>query len=82
MPRVSATASLGMKISLGHKKDFTQYDNASPHHSFTIERDLEGEYTDEQLGEKAAELHGIARKLVEAKINADIKELKKEVGNV
>lgn len=73
--RVAATASLGMKVSLGHKKGFGTYDNASPHHSITIERSFEADLTDEQLVAKADECHQLARKLVEKKINDDLKEL-------
>lgn len=76
MARVAATASLGMKIGLGGKQGFTQYDSASPHHSITIERNLPEELTDEQLVERADELHKLGRKLVEKKINEDIKEVK------
>lgn len=74
MARVSATSSLGVKVSLGNKKGFSQYDNASPHHSITIERSLPDELTNDELVEKAEELHGLARKLVEKKVNEDIKE--------
>lgn len=77
MARVSATASLGMKVSLGHKKAFTQYDNASPHHSFTIERAVADDLDDELLAAKAAECHDIARKLVEKKLNEDLSEIQK-----
>lgn len=75
MATVSATASLGMKISLKNKPGFTTYDNASPHHSISIERSVDDSLSDEQLVEKAAELHTMARKLVEKKINEDIREL-------
>lgn len=79
MARVSATASLGMKLSLGTKKKlgFTTYDSTSPHHSITIERNVTDELTDEELVERAEELHKMARKLVEQKINQDIKEARK-----
>lgn len=77
MARVSGTASLGMKISLGHKKGYDKYDNASPHHSITIEREVSNDLSDEELAEKADELNSICRKLVEKKINADIKDLNK-----
>lgn len=79
MARVSATASLGMKLSLGAKKGlgFTQYDSTSPHHSISIERELPESLSDQELSDKAEELHTIARKLVEKKINVDIREAKK-----
>jgi hypothetical protein len=78
MARVSATASLGMKLSLGTKKKlgFSEYDNTNPHHSITIERHVDDQLTDEQLVERAEELHTLARKLVEKKVNLDIKEAK------
>lgn len=76
MARVAATASLGMKISLEGKQGFTRYDNASPHHSITIERNLSDDLTDEELVEKVDGLHKLARQLVEKKINDDIKEIR------
>lgn len=76
MARVSATASLGMKLGLGHKPGHTTYDNASPHHSFTVEREYDESLTDEELAEKASGLHKLARKLVEDRIQADIKEIR------
>lgn len=76
MARASATASLGMKISLEGKPGFGRYDNASPHHSITIDREFDNDLSDEELLEKAEELHTLARKLVEKKINEDVKELK------
>lgn len=77
MARVAATASLGMKVSLGNKKGFSAYDNASPHHSITIERSVSDELSDEELVSLADRLHAQARKLVEKKINDDIKDLQK-----
>lgn len=77
MARVAGTASLGMKVSLGHKKAFTQYDSASPHHSITIERTVDDSLTDDELAEKASELNVMARKLVEKKINDDLKDIQK-----
>lgn len=78
MARVSGTASLGMKMSLKHKKGYDKYDNASPHYSITIEREgLSDDLSDEELGEKAAELATMARQRVEKKISAEIKELNK-----
>lgn len=78
MAKVSGTASLGMKIGLGHKKGFSTYDNASPFHAITIERELDESLTDEELVEKADELNKLARKLVEKKINDDIKDIQKQ----
>lgn len=75
MSKVSATASLGIKKGLGHKKGFNQYDNASPHHSITIERQYDDNLTDEELVEKADQLHAKARALVEKKIQADMKDI-------
>lgn len=80
MSRVSSTASLGMKVSLGIKKGYSQYDNASPHHSITIEKTVDDSFTDEQLVAEAEKLHGLARKLVEAKINDDLKDLRSTNG--
>lgn len=72
--KVSATASLGFKKSLGHKTGFTQYDNTSPNHSITFSRDIEGDLTDEQLVEEAEHLHQLARDLVESRVQKDLKE--------
>lgn len=77
MARVAATASLGLKVGLGHKKAFTQYDSASPHHSVTIERQVDDSLSDEQLAEKAEELNKLARELVEKKVNKDLVEIQK-----
>jgi hypothetical protein len=65
-----------MKVSLGSKKGYNQYDNASPHHSITIEKNVDDELSDEELVAEADKLHLLARKLVETKISADLKELK------
>lgn len=75
MAKISATASLGMKVSLANKAGFGQYDNASPHHSITIEREVADDLRDIDLVDKAEELHKLARALVEKKINTDLKEL-------
>lgn len=77
MARISGTASLGMKVSVAHKKAFEKFDNASPHHSITIERTVDESLSDEELAEKASELNDIARKIVERKINVDLKDLQK-----
>ncbi len=75
MARVSSTASLGLKLGLGHKKGYTQYDSASPHHSVTIEREVDETLTNDELVEKADEINDLARKLVEKKMNKDAKEI-------
>lgn len=77
MAKVSATSSLGLKVSLSHKKGFGTYDNASPHHSISIEREVSDDLTDEELVEKASELNAKCRKLVEDKMGRDLKELRK-----
>lgn len=78
MTKVSATASLGMKVSLGGKKGFSNYDNASPHHSISIERTVSDDLSDAEMVQKAEECHKLARALVEKKINEDLKELRDE----
>lgn len=76
MAKISGTASLGIKKSLGHKKGWTQYDNSSPHYSMTIEREgLSDDLTNEELLEKAAELQDLCQKQVEKKISDDLKEI-------
>lgn len=78
MARVSGTASLGVRRSLGHKKGWGSHDGASPHYSMTIERDdLSNDLTDEQLSEKAEELTKIAQKRVEKLIADDLTDLNK-----
>lgn len=76
MARASATASLGLRIGLGGKKGFHSHDAASPHHSFTLERELSEELSDEELAQKAQELHAICEKMVEAEMNAEVKKIK------
>lgn len=75
--KVSGTASLGIKKSLGHKKGFTQYDNVSPQFSMTIQREVSGDLTDEQLLEKAEELTDLCRERIEKKISDELKEANK-----
>lgn len=74
--RVSGTASLGMKISLGNKKGFTQYDHAAPHYSITFERTYEDSLSDDELVLQGDHLSKLARTLVEKKINEDVKAAK------
>lgn len=76
MSRVSSTASLGMKVSLRHKQGFDYSDTASPHHSITIERNVADNLSDEELVAEADKCHKLARKLVEKKINEDLKDLR------
>lgn len=66
MSEVSGTASLGMKIGM-----------FSPHHSITIKRTVADDLTDEELVAKADQVHELARKLVEKKINQDVQDHKK-----
>lgn len=75
MARVSATASLGIRRTLGHKKGWGSHDAASPHHSFTIEREFSEELTDEELETKALGLNAICEKMVQNKINDEIKRI-------
>ena len=77
MAKVSATSSLGMKVSIAHKKAFEKYDNASPHHSVTLERNVDESLTDEEMIEIADRLHKTAQDMVEKKINEDLKEIQK-----
>lgn len=77
MAKVTGSASLGMKLGLGHKKSHDKYDNANPHHSVTIERTYPDDLTDEQLIEKAESLHKLCRNLVEKKMQSDIKDAQK-----
>lgn len=78
MAKVRAEAALSMRIGLAHKKGFGSHDGATPHHSVSIEREnLSDDLTDEELAEKAEALHGICRRIVEKKINADREDLQK-----
>lgn len=77
MARVSATASLGIKVSLQAVKQFDKFDNTSPHHSITIERQVSDDLTDQQLVDKAKQLHKLAEGIVKDKINEELKILGK-----
>lgn len=77
MARVAATASLGVKKSVEHKKEWGKYDSMSPHHSITLELTLPDDSTDEQLVERAENLHTQARALVEKKIARDLKDMQR-----
>ena len=77
MTRVAATASLGFKKNIEHKKEWGKYDNMSPHHSITLERTLDDDVSDEEMLNTADFLHSEARKLVEKKIARDIADLQK-----
>lgn len=76
MARASATASLGLRIGLAGKKGFASHDAASPHHSFTLERELSESLTDEELAERAKELHTICEKMVTQQMNDEIEKIK------
>lgn len=75
MARVAATASLGIRRGLNGKKGWGSHDAASPHHSFTIEREFPESLTDEELTEKLEELHKIAEKKVQDKMAQEIKRI-------
>lgn len=77
MARVSATASLGLKLNLAAKREWGNYDNVTPHHSLTIERTYPDELTEEELVEKGQALHAKCRKFVETKAAQDMKDAKK-----
>lgn len=77
MARVSATASLSARVGTGHKKDWGSHDGVTPNHSITLERgNLSDELSDEDLADKAKELHTLARGIVEKLINEDIRDLR------
>lgn len=69
MPVIRVTASLNTKL-----KFFSEYENINPHASITIEREVDG--TDEELLAYADQLYDKARKVVEKKIEADIRSAK------
>lgn len=82
MATVKVTASLGTKM-----KFFSEYENISPHASITIEREVDPGMTTAEMIEKFAaddaeivqyadQLYDKARKVVEKKIEADIKSAK------
>lgn len=75
MAKVSAAASLGIKINLEHKKAFNRGDYANPFYSMSIEREVDSTLTDEELADKAEELAQICRERVERRINKDIQDL-------
>lgn len=76
MAKVSATASVGIRVGLGGKKGFTSYDSISPHHSFSIERELSESLSDEELAEKQEELYRICEAKVTTKMNAELRKIK------
>lgn len=71
MPTVKVTASLNTKL-----KFFSDFENINPHASITIEREIEG--TDEELLEYADKTYDKIRKVVQKKIESDIKSAKGE----
>lgn len=75
MAKVSGSASLTIRIGLGHKKQFTQYDHASPFYAMTIEKEVDDTYSDEALADMSERLSEICRERVEKKIQNDVKDL-------
>lgn len=76
MARVSATASLGVRKGLGGKVGWGSHDAASPHHSLTIEREVDNDLSDDQLVEKALEMHGKVEKAVSSIMNTEMQRIK------
>lgn len=75
MAKVSATASMGIRIGTGHKKGFMSHDAVSPHHSITIEREVP-EGTDEELTQRAMKLHAQAEARVNALIADELRKVR------
>jgi ASC-1-like (ASCH) protein len=71
MAVIKVTASLNTKL-----KFFSEFENINPHASITIEEEVPDSWTDEQRLERASELYDKARKVVEKKIESDIKSAK------
>lgn len=74
---VTAAASLSMRIGVGHKKGFGSHDGITPYHEVRIKRTVSDDLTDEEMVEKAEEIHKLCRKLVEKKIADDRADLQK-----
>lgn len=77
MAKVGAGAQIAMRIGLAHKKGFGSHDGATPHHQFYFERDLPETVSDDQMVETAENLHTLARRLAEKKINEDKTDLQR-----
>lgn len=75
MAKVSGTASLTIKVGLGHKKQFTQYDSASPFYSMTLEKEVPEGLSEETMADISERLTEICRERVEKKIQNDLKDL-------
>ena len=71
MAILKVTSSLNTKL-----KFFSQYENIKPHCSITIEEDVSDSLSDEDRLERASLLYDKIRKVVEAKIESDIKSAK------
>lgn len=71
MAKVSVTAALNTKL-----KYFSDFENINPHCSITIERDVDNEWSDQKILDYGNELYDKIRKVVEAKIESDIKSAK------
>lgn len=76
MAKVSATASMGIRIGVGHKKGFGSHDAVSPHHSITIERQVDDELTDEQIMYRGMQLHGQAEARVNKLISEELRKVR------
>lgn len=76
MARISATASLGLRVGLGGKQKFQSHDAASPHHSLTIEREVSDAHTDEELLEKAEKLHSQCEARVNQYMDTELKKIR------
>lgn len=73
MAKVVVNASLNTKM-----KFFSDFENINPHCSITIERDVDNEWSDEKILEYGDQLYDKIRKVVEAKIESDIKSAKRK----
>ena len=71
MATLKVTASLNTKL-----KFFSQYENINPHCSITIEEEVPDSLSDEEKLERSSELYDKIRKVVEKKIESDIKSAK------
>lgn len=71
MATLKVTASLNTKL-----KFFSQYENINPHCSITIEEEVPDSLSDEERLERSSELYDKIRKVVEKKIESDIKSAK------
>jgi hypothetical protein len=71
MAILKVTSSLNTKL-----KFFSQYENINPHCSISIEEEVPDSLSDEDRLERASQLYDKIRKVVEAKIESDIKSAK------